>query len=233
MLAAVKPDNAPAIPPLLTKVRKITFIGDSITHMPNGFVERFGLYLNSLYPDRHWEITEKGQNGDTSSGVAKRFKVDAVSTGSDLIVVLVGINDFVNNAQNLQDANFEERLIEQFEKNIGDMIKDTKEAKRQMVLMSPIIALEEPGIANKMLAHMCAALKQQALKENIPFVDLHTPFVKIIEDYRKSTGAVDRILTYDGVHPNGCGHQIVVNSLLDALGVSTADRRLVQPNFSN
>ncbi len=226
-------EQAPEPPPLLMGVSKITCIGDSITRMRYGFVERLRVYLNALYPGRNWQVVNQGIDGDTSSGVADRFQKDALGNGSELIVVLVGVNDIGSSIQKLsQDASFETELVAQYRSNIARIIAAAAQTHRPLVLMSPIIASEDTAVrTNKILGDMTAALRNLAAEKKIPFVDLRASFIHIIEDYRRDTGATDLILTSDGVHPTTAGHQVIVNSLLNALGVSTEDRRQVQRIF--
>lgn len=123
---------------------KIIFFGDSITDadrdrqnptdLGNGFVLFAANKLRLLYPDKEFQILNRGVGGDRTGDLLARIKNDVVAEKPDLVVLLVGINDVWR--------RFDAGLItteEQFRDNYKKLVEAIQKAGAKLVLIEPFL----------------------------------------------------------------------------------------------
>lgn len=200
------------------------FLGDSITE-PNVYTSLIQSYVLTRYPK--WDITFRniGWSGDTA-GLRQRGGQEAGLRRDILPLKPMAITiDFGMNDARAGDKGYQAYIDAQIK-----LVEALKAMGARVALLTPSPEERyEPnqpaGSAyNAMLWKYSQGLKQVADKEQVPFVDQYTPFVKVIEDGRKagvlSADASGLRLTGDAVHPNWPGHLVMAASILKGLGAT-------------
>lgn len=185
------------------------FIGDSITH----FWE-----LNAYFSRPEQLILNRGIAGDNTSYLRKRFFADALQLHPRYIIMGIGINDSIDlegDYWKLISPKPYDDVLARAKENIMDIIQQTKTAQTTLVLASllPIrmpISLHEAE-RKQFVLDMNQWLAETARKEDLIFVNY---FIATI--YPGSNKLLDNI-TYDGLHPNGRGYELMSQVLRSTL----------------
>ncbi len=168
---------------------RIVFMGNSITenwkHLDSDFFSNKN-YIN------------KGISGQTTPQILNRFKKDVVDLKPTLVIILAGINDIAQNTGPI--------TIKEISENIFSMVEQAKAKDIKVILSSVLPAFDFPwrsGLdpANKIIA-LNDILKEYALENGIVYLDYYSAMVD------KQIGLKDDY-TYDGVHPNKAGYQVM------------------------
>ena len=168
---------------------RIVFMGNSITenwkHLNPDFFSNKN-YIN------------KGISGQTTPQILNRFKKDVVDLKPTLVIILAGINDIAQNTGPI--------TIKEISENIFSMVEQAKAKDIKVILSSVLPAFDFPwrsGLdpANKIIA-LNDILKEYALENGIVYLDYYSAMVD------KQIGLKDDY-TYDGVHPNKAGYQVM------------------------
>ena len=81
---------------------KIVCIGNSIT---NGFPYRRSLSFPSIIREAtSFEVINKGNNGESTEDVLARFKHDVLDHKPDVVTIMSGTNDYINNTDTPQGS---------------------------------------------------------------------------------------------------------------------------------
>jgi len=178
--------------------------GDSITYGANdetglGWVGRFRNIHTLQNGDS--QVYDRGICGDTSRGVLKRFDRECSSFiyPLDAVIFAIGINDTVERS----DANEREVPVDEFERNITELIQVAKARVAHVYIIGLTnidekytVPLPESSTAkcyhNNVIKEYNDALEQVAIKHNVPFVNLF--------------GLLDNSDLADGLHPNAQGY---------------------------
>ncbi|HRV84834.1 MAG TPA: GDSL-type esterase/lipase family protein [Saprospiraceae bacterium] len=173
---------------------RIVLMGNSITegwsHLDPGF------FSGKPYVNR-------GISGQTTPQMLVRFRQDVLDLHPRAVVILAGINDIAENTGPM--------TLEQTFGNIKSMTALAQAAGIQVVLCSVLPAFDfpwHPGLnPSTKVVELNKMIKAFADEEDLPYVDYFTPMVDqrlgLLEEY-----------TYDGVHPNQKGYE-VMGKILD------------------
>lgn len=180
-----------------TNDSRIVFIGNSITDNWKKLDPDF--FSNKNY-------INKGISGQTTPQILGRFKKDVVDLHPKLVIILAGINDIAQNTGPI--------TLQETSENIFAMAEMAKEHQIKVVLCSVLPALDFPwrrGLhpAEKIIT-LNEAIKNYAHENGIIYLDYYTSMVN------KQMGLNDKY-TYDGVHPNKTGYQIMAPLAQDAI----------------
>lgn len=199
--------------------QKIVFAGDSVTDsgrkrpvgegledgVGNGYVRLIDSYLATEYPEQIYRLVNMGVGGNTSTDLLNRWDEDIVALNPDWVVLLIGINDVWR--QFNSPAQEDEAVIpEIFRKNLNSMADKTK---AKMIWMTPYYL--EPNKNDAMRKRMNeygAIVKEEALKLNIPCIDLQEAFNKILK-FRHSS-----YISWDRVHPSPVGNMVIAREFI-------------------
>lgn len=171
-----------------------------------GRLNRFLMERIQRETDPYFTVYNLGVNGDTSSGLIRRFEQEAkarfVRAESNVIVFSIGINDSV-----LLDDKEHYVTPEEFRQNISSLVSLAR-------MFGPIVfvgltRVEESKTTpipwqrrwyyrNNSIKAYDTILREVSTQGKIPFIDLMPIFT---ENYYK--------LLDDGLHPNAEGHQKV------------------------
>lgn len=204
------------MPTELSKVRRIVFLGDSITEQgeySGGWVDLVRGYLKVLMPEGQIELVNKGISGQTSADMLARFKKDVLDLKPDLLFIAAGTNDLSKNIPAPICAG-----------TVGLMLDSAQKAGISASVVS-LPLTEESGVGDLSINLFNKALKEEAGKYGANFIDVQTPLAQLVREYRLRTGGRDYFLTDDGVHLNSAGNAAFAQEILTGLGISEEARK--------
>jgi len=241
--------------PLLNGVKRILFLGDSITYA-GGYVDYIQAYLETHCADHSYDIIDMGLPSETVSGLSEpghaggafprpvlSERLDRVLSRvkPDLVFACYGMNDGIY-------YPFSEDRFSKYRAGIQGLVKKVTAAKAHIVLITPppfdasaIKGQTLPAGLNEyrqpfegyddVLGKYSDWLVQQG-GNGWQVVDIHTPINQFLADQRKLTP--DFHLAGDGVHINAMGHWLIADQILTFLGAASAapviiDARLKRP----
>jgi lysophospholipase L1-like esterase len=179
--------------------RRIVFIGDSIT-------QNWGIADPAFFSGG---VVNRGISGQTSPQILLRFQADVVALKPRVVHIMAGTNDLAGNTG--------PNSAEDYRNNIRTMVAIAKANRIRVILASipPAAGFTwKPALKPApMLAELNAWLKSYARAEKIIFLDYHGALAT-------PGGALRADLTFDGVHPNHAGYQVMEPLVRKALAGS-------------
>jgi len=232
----------------LPGVKRIVFLGDSITHSGQ-YVDYFEAYLRTRLPQRQLEIINVGLPSETVSGLSEEGHADGkfprpdlherldrvlAKTQPDLIFACYGMNDGIY-------LPFSEERLARFRTGILRLRDKAAAAGAQVIHLTPptfdpvpIAGKTSPSgrdgrpfeLYNDVLARYSAWLMEQRAK-GWQVIDVHGPMNRTLAE-RRTTNPEFRFAG-DGVHCDAAGHWIFTREILRHFGQPldnfTADAR--------
>lgn len=181
---------------------RIVFIGNSITESWSNINPEF--FTNKTYINR-------GISGQTTPQILLRFKTDAINLKPKVIVILAGTNDIAGNTG--------PTTLKIISDNIFSMAELAKANGIKVILSSVLPAFDYPWKTGLQPAEKIVKLnkliKNYAAKNGIIYLDYHSAMAN------EQMGLKDAY-TYDGVHPNKTGYQIMTPLAEDAIARTLA-----------
>lgn len=214
---------------LVKSGEKIAFLGDSITaagwSSPSGYVKLViaGLKANGVEA----EAVPAGISGHKSDQMLARLEKDVLSKKPQWMTLSCGVNDAWHGAKGVPldeamaangtfDGNVAQRGT--YKKNITEIIdKASAAGVKPVILTATVIKEELDGELNKKVAPYNEFLRSLAKEKNVPLADLNALFHVAIKAANKPG---TNVLTYDGVHMNAEGDQLMATGVLQAFGLS-------------
>lgn len=201
---------------------RVVFAGDSVTDMGSANPVGEGLFDNlgksyvriienmliAWYPELNIRITNSGISGNTSRDLAARFDRDVVDLNPQWVSICIGINDVWRQFDTPAIPEWAV-TIEEYEKNLEEMILKIKEKVKGIFLCTPYYI--EPNVEDSMRKRMdeyglvCKKLAKKYGCELIDFQSLYNEFCK----YKHSS-----IIAWDRVHPNQMGATLMAKEFL-------------------
>ena len=195
--------NAELTAPELAEPRVI-FYGNSIT-------DTWASLFPEMFPGKHY--LGRGISGQTTPQMLVRFPQDVIRLEPDVVVILAGTNDIAGNTGPSSQ--------EMIEDNIISMVYLAKANAISVVLCSVLPVSDypwKPGLnPGPKIVELNAWMKQFAQDEGLVYVEYHSEMVN-------DRLGLARELTYDGVHPNQEGYQVMAR-LVDPAISAALDRR--------
>lgn len=222
----------------LPGVRRILFIGDSITYAGQ-YVDYFEAYVAVHYPERGFEVINAGLPSETVSGLSEpghaggefprpdlHERLDRVLTKTkpDLVFACYGMNDGIYQP-------FAEERFNRFRLGIIRLRSKVTAANAKMIHLTPpsfdpvpikgktaprgAKGFEKPfELYNQTLSRYSEWLLTQRPK-GWRVIDVHEPMDQALAE-RRATDPDFRFAA-DGVHPDAAGHWIIARSILEGL----------------
>jgi len=172
-----------------------------------GWVERLKIYF---FEKDDVNVFNLGVSGDTTESLLKRFDCEAEARKSAIIVFSIGVND----SAYIKTKDNPTTNLEDFSRNISELIKKAKKFTQKIIFVGPTKIDESKTMpvpwdskryyTNKNIALYGASMKYICDKEGIIFVDM----LDLLD------------LTYlynDGLHPNSGGHEKISERVKDVL----------------
>lgn len=204
----------------------LLMIGDSITDcgraypvgearheggLGQGYVSMIA-EMSAIGPgSRQTRFLNMGVSGNTVRDLRNRWQSDVIDLAPDYLSIMIGINDVWREIESpgLSGAGVP---LEEFETTLNDLIAQTVDIVRGLILMTPYVI--EPDRDDPMRALMDqygAAVKRLADKYNSAFVDTQAAFDELISEQPPISVAADRI------HPIRLGQMAIATAFMGAV----------------
>ncbi|MCP5061270.1 MAG: acylhydrolase [Ignavibacteriae bacterium] len=169
---------------------RVVFMGNSITE---GWQENLPDFFSGK------PYINRGIGGQTTPQMLLRFRQDVINLKPKVVVILAGTNDI---AGNTGPSTFEMIM-----NNIISMVELARANDIKVILSSVVPAYDYPWSPRLNPAEKIPALnvliKNYSDNNNILYLDYFTSMVDDKNGLKKE-------LTYDGVHPNKAGYEVMV-----------------------
>lgn len=176
---------------------QVVFIGDSI-------IELYPTY--ELFADKDKVVYNRGISGDTSDKMLERLDKNALNINPDIVYILVGTNDIARSIDH-------DVIIG----NIAKSIEKCKQNGVQKIVVSGLYPVNKSinssmvgGRTNKEIKELNGKLKTKTEQLGAIFSDL----TSVLAD---KDGNFNKDYTYDGLHPNAKGYQVITNAIMSVI----------------
>ena len=185
-------DNANVAPPTAGEER-VVFMGDSIT---DGWGRRYG--KNAFFPGKPY--INRGISGQTTPQMLIRFRPDVIALEPKVVVILAGTNDI--------SGNTGPSTLEMTEDNLASMTELAQAHGIKVVLSSVMptcdyIQNQSDRRPNSKIIELNKWIKEYAGQHHAIYLDYFNP---MLDD----AGVLKKELTYDGLHPNDAGYELIM-----------------------
>ena len=179
---------------------RVIFYGNSIT-------DSWASLFPEMFPGKHY--LGRGISGQTTPQMLVRFPQDVIRLEPDVVVILAGTNDIAGNTGPSTQTMIEDNIVSMVDLALANSIS---------VVLCSVLPVSDypwkPGLnPGPKIVELNAWMSQLAQNKGLVYVDYHSEMVN------DSLGLA-RELTYDGVHPNQAGYQVMAR-LVDP-AISTA-----------
>jgi lysophospholipase L1-like esterase len=225
------------------KVKKILFLGNSITYQGN-YITDIETYYITHFPKQQFEFINVGLPSETVSGLSEPNHADGRFPRPDLHERLERIleliqPDIVFACYGMNDGIYlplDQQRFQQFRDGILWMHNRlAKTGARIIHLTPPVYDDKRAGAAgyNSVLDYYSTWLLQQRDSLHWEVADIHFPMAIFLEENRKINPGF--VLADDGVHPGELGHWIMAKQVLLYLGFKkdVADANEVKDIYAN
>ena len=202
---------------VLQKKNKVIFFGDSITELgvkPGGYVTRVDSICKLEKKGNQYDFIGAGVSGNKVYDLYLRLEDDVLSKNPDIVVIYVGVNDVWH--KTLLGTGTD---ADKFEKFYLAILKKLKDKNIKAILCTPAVVGEKTDFSNPLdgdLNRYSNMIRDIAKKNSLQLVDLRKNFL----DYYKTNNPGNEeknILTYDKVHLNAKGNQLVADAMWKAV----------------
>ena len=199
-LARYHDDNAKLAAPAPGENR-VVFMGDSIT---DGWGRRYG----SFFPGKPY--VNRGISGQTTPQMLIRFRPDVIALKPKAVVILAGTNDIAGNTGPM--------TLEAIEDNLTSMAELAKANGIRVVLASvmPVCDYIRPQTQQRppeKIVALNAWIKDYCAKTGCVYLDYYSAMLDDKQMFRQE-------LTYDGLHPNATGYEVMAPLAEKAIAAS-------------
>lgn len=185
------------------------FVGDSITHYWE---------LKAYFNIPGQLIINRGIAGDTTSYLNNRFQVDVLQLKPKYCILCIGINDSIDlegDYWKLIPPLPYEKVLSRAKGNISEIIEKARNSDTTLILSSllPIsikLSLYEAE-RKRFVCDLNQWLTTTAKTNNLIFINYYTA-----TSYPGTNKLLDNI-TYDGLHPNARGYELMAAVLRNTL----------------
>jgi lysophospholipase L1-like esterase len=169
---------------------RVVFMGDSIT-------DGWGRLHGQFFPGKPY--VNRGISGQTTPQMLIRFRPDVIALKPKVVVFLAGTNDIAGNTGPM--------TLEAIEDNLVSMAELAQANNIRVVLSSvmPVCDYIKPQTERRppeKIIALNAWMKDYAAKNNFVYLDYYSAMLDDKEVFRKE-------LTYDGLHPNDAGYEVM------------------------
>jgi len=170
--------------------KRVVFMGDSIT-------DEWGRKYGKFFPDKPY--VNRGISGQTTPQMLIRFRPDVIALKPKVVVILAGTNDLAGNTG--------PSTMEAIEDNLTSMAELAKANGIRVVLASllPVCDYIKPQTARRppeKIIELNRWMKEYAAKNGLVYLDYYSAMLDDKKMFRQE-------LTYDGLHPNDAGYEIM------------------------
>jgi lysophospholipase L1-like esterase len=199
------------------KKTRVIFFGDSITELgvkPGGYINKIDSLAKLENRSDQFDLVGAGVSGNKIYDLYLRLDNDVLSKSPDMVFIYIGVNDIWH--KKLLGTGTDADKFEKFYQAIIDKLK-AKNIKT--VLCTPAVIGEKTDFSNEQdgdLNKYSNIIRGLAQKNKLSCIDLRQKFL----DYNKQYNTENKesgILTYDRVHLNAAGNNLVAKEMWDLL----------------
>lgn len=192
---------------------RVVFFGDSITELgvqPGGYIDRMRNMLKEKNAT-NFQLIGAGISGNKVYDLYLRLEEDVLRQQPDWVFVYVGVNDVWHKKTHGTGTD-----PDKFEKFYIALIRKMQAQGIQVVLCTPAVIGEKAEGKNDLDADLnkfSQIIRKLSAQYGLSLCDLRQIFV----DYLAQSNTENKekgILTYDGVHLNEAGNQLVAEHML-------------------
>jgi lysophospholipase L1-like esterase len=170
---------------------RVVFMGDSIT-------DNWGRRYGKFFPGKPY--INRGISGQTTPQMLIRFRPDVIAFKPKAVVILAGTNDIAGNTGPM--------TLEMIEDNLATMSELAQAHGIKVVLASVMptcdyIRNQSDRRPNSKIIELNKWIKDYASAHHAIYLDY---FTAMLDDQ----GALKKDLTYDGLHPNDAGYDLIM-----------------------
>lgn len=203
---------------------KITCIGDSLTFGYGVSKDKKWIdILKKTLPQ--YEISNKGVNGDTTSGVLSRFYKDVILNKPSKVIITIGSNDFLTG-----------RTVDSAFDNLKLLIKEARENGIDTFIgIEPLICADlakeywcsylDYSIINSKISLYRYKILNYCKENNLDFIDFYDLFENL------SSKLDDHNMFLDGLHPKENVHKIMAEEVIKKLRVRSEEWKVTDFNI--
>lgn len=201
----------------MQKKAKVIFFGDSITELgvrPGGYVTRIDSMCKVEGKADQYEFAGAGIGGNKVYDLYLRMDDDVLAKNPDVVVIYVGVNDVWHKSMFGTGTD-----PDKFEKFYQAILNKLKAKNIKAILCTPAVIGEKNDMSDPQdgdLNRYSNIIRSIAGKNNLPVADLRKQFVDYLIKNNPENKEKD-ILTYDRVHMNDKGNQLIADVLWKAL----------------
>lgn len=196
---------------------RIVFFGDSITDcdrdrnddrsLGNGYVKVLADKLRPIYPDMDIDLINKGITGNEVCDLLARVQRDVIDLKPDAVVIMIGINNTLHQFKYGKQLN-----LEQFEKDLDELITKLKEAGIVVIFLEPFLLPAPDKLRMRpVFDRELEVIRKICVEKCDEFVAYDEMFNGLCESHLYTE------YTEDGVHPTFNGSDIIANTSIKAI----------------
>jgi lysophospholipase L1-like esterase len=203
---------------------KILFQGDSITdafrkaeelnpafQLGNGYAFLVAARLGAQFPERKFEFVNRGVSGESVHAVASRWQRDALDLRPDLLSLLIGANNIIQQQNGVKGPSDAE-VLDCYRGMLGQM--RTQNPHVRFILLEPYL-LEAGDVTREWQAML------RPLQDGIAAIaaELGAPFIPLQRIFDEALSlAPSGYWAYDGIHATHAGFQLIADVWLATAG---------------
>jgi lysophospholipase L1-like esterase len=189
-LTRYRSENTTMKPPARGEER-VAFMGDSIT---DGWGRKYGKF----FPGKPY--INRGISGQTTPQMLVRFRPDVIAHKPRAVVILAGTNDIAGNTGPMS--------LEDIQNNLASMAELARANGIRVVMasvmpVSDYIRPQTPRRPNEKIRELNEWIRKYTAANGHVYLDYHSA---MLDD----KGVFKQELTYDGLHPNDAGYDVML-----------------------
>ncbi|MFZ1453871.1 MAG: GDSL-type esterase/lipase family protein [Ferruginibacter sp.] len=203
----------------VTKKKRVIIFGDSITEAavkPGGYIVKLDSLITLQGKTDQYELIGSGVSSNKVYDLYLRMEEDVLAKDPDMVVIYIGVNDV-----------WHKRILgtgtdpDKFENFYQAIINKLNAKNIRVILCTPATIGEKTDMSNPLdgdLNEYSKIIRNLAQKNSLSVVDLRKAFLDHNLKNNPGNKAKD-ILTYDGVHLNAKGNQLVAAEIWKVIQV--------------
>jgi lysophospholipase L1-like esterase len=197
--------------------KKIVFFGDSITELgvkKGGYIDLLNTRITNNGQSNQYELLGAGIGGNKIYDLYLRLEKDVLNKNPNVVVVWVGVNDVWHKSMMGTGTDYDK-----FGLFYDALIQKIQARGAKVILVTPAVIGERYDQSNPQDGELnlyANWIRKYAAQKEIALVDCR----KLFLDYsaKNNPKQVDKgILTYDRVHLNDAGNQLVADAIWEVI----------------
>ena len=197
--------------------KKIVFFGDSITELgvkKGGYIDLLNTRIANNGQSNQYELLGAGIGGNKIYDLYLRLEKDVLNKNPNVVVVWVGVNDVWHKSMMGTGTDYDK-----FGLFYNELVQKIQAKGAKVILVTPAVIGERYDQSNPQDGELNLYsnwIRKYATQKEITLVDCRKLFLEYSAKHNPKQ--VDKgILTYDRVHLNDAGNQLVADAIWEAI----------------